>query len=819
MSGAAMNKNVSPDEIQASAPESPPVPILNISNMITVYQAEGKMLNKGYTREGDGVKSFPGTMTREIRVHLRYATNIEELLKALQWSEARTDTCASWSTPRPDLDLSGPIGRAGNLIAGSKAWLPIDLDHLPMVPEQGVDICDLAALDEIVAPLLPKSFHGVDRIIQATPSHGIEGKGVRLRYWFMLSRPIVKREVLELLSGGDLTIGRADKDTLPNIDTSLYDNGKYIYTGPPQLAGLADPMEGAERLLLIKGNQREVSVPQYPRPQTPIPALNANRMDRASVDSAELERVKCALQHLFDEGMIIGDGTYPSWREVAFALLSGFEEDLAHGLFASVSPDLAGKDQKCWTNFVKRHQTRSATESKIGLGTLFKMAGDAGWQDPYPELNTNINNRPLGEMFLNELPTKAETLPSRDGREGLPGGVPDIEAWGPEIFPHIDPVIEFLIDGTFAMGEVSLLGAEGGLGKSTLLTDLGITVATGVARSVHNLPGLTHGVEWLPPAPTALGALVQTFGNVVILAAEDSRLVAQARFFRLDPVGSWRKSPHKLRFVPLPSAGGAQAIVNEKLEVTDWYWNIHKQIVNLKPKLIIVDPLAGFISAEYNADPRGSTKIMDLLSALADDTGAAVIVSHHMRKPSGNSAAGQGRYDLRGSGALVDRARGVFTMSEPEEKMRREIMGKLDLPDEEHAVAIGQVVKSNGLADRNVRVFVRHPTVGLLLPVSQHLRKQEPQKVDLEAALIEGVANAARKGAPMTKTGEKGVYCRRCEMLPVLKNIPRTKMEQLVDTALASGKLVELDRRYGRHRLDVPLARGEGVQASGQPAE
>src|SRR5262249_647253 len=97
-------------------------------------------------------------------------------------------------------------------------------------------------------------------------------------------------------------------------------------------------------------------------------------------------------------------------------------------------------------------------------------------------------------------------------------------------------------------------------------------------------------------------------------------------------------------------------------------------------------------------------------------------------------------------------------------------------------------VKSNGPADRTVRVYFRAPT-GLLVDVSERLRGSGGDREELKEMLMKCIAAAARDGHPFTYRGASGVYQNR-ERLParfhrVGDKTSRARLDELLEGALS----------------------------------
>ena len=221
---------------------------------------------------------------------------------------------------------------------------------------------------------------------------------------------------------------------------------------------------------------------------------------------------------------------------------------------------------------------------------------------------------------------------------------------------------------------VSVLAAMGDTGKGMITLDLALSVATGKPRAVS-----------VSPEPMAFGGGVSAFGTAVVITAEDDEAEVHRRLERLDPERLRLEQPERLIVVPLPNAGGPIPLVasgRDGPEATAHFRNLQDQLAHIDDlKLVVLDPLSSFIHADVNADPAASSFVTGLLAGLATETGAAVIVAHHMRKPQSNrpiTTVEQARDAVRGSSALVDGVRLVYALWPASEEYQGGVFKALD---------------------------------------------------------------------------------------------------------------------------------------------
>ena len=209
--------------------------------------------------------------------------------------------------------------------------------------------------------------------------------------------------------------------------------------------------------------------------------------------------------------------------------------------------------------------------------------------------------------------------------------------------------VAWLVPQLLPLGEVSLLGADGGTGK-------GIWQAQLIA---YVTAGKTSGFFPLPPQQT---------GKVLLLAGEDD--------------------PGKVLKARLLAAG---ADMNRVLVLTaDDYFGKTGQPLTLKdqaladfaakagPLLLIVDPLQSFLPADVEMASRNQMRSALLpLRAIAAKQGCAVLIVMHSNKKQGVS----GRARLADSSDIWDMARSVLMMG------RAKNDGKIYLSHEKNSYA------------------------------------------------------------------------------------------------------------------------------------
>jgi putative DNA primase/helicase len=244
-----------------------------------------------------------------------------------------------------------------------------------------------------------------------------------------------------------------------------------------------------------------------------------------------------------------------------------------------------------------------------------------------------------------------------------------------------------------ALGKVTVLAGEGGLGKSTILCDIAARV--------------TNGSRWPDGTENAF------VGNVIILASEDAaddtlkpRLAAagadMSRVFVVTAVRETESGP--LRSFNL------QADINRLEQKIAEIGNV---------LLVIIDPISSYlgkVDSHKNAEVRS---VLEPLGNLATRTGCAIVCNNHFSKGGGGA---NGR--IIGSVAFVNQARAAFIVAQDAGDPDR----RLFLPSKMNIAVMGE-----GLAYRIGGYLAQ--VDGLEIPTSQVCWESTPVTTTADAAL------------------------------------------------------------------------------------
>ena len=389
-----------------------------------------------------------------------------------------------------------------------------------------------------------------------------------------------------------------------------------------------------------------------------------------------------------------------------------------------------------------------------------------------------------------------------------------------EYFVGSAPEQHFLIGDTIPLGVPVVFAAAGDSGKGMMTLDLAMKVASGASMQ------------------SAFGGLVAEHGDVILITAEDDKDEMHRRISRLDPSKYREHYEHKLRVLPLPNLGGVFPIM-QKFDNTylmgEEFSRIYDQMLEMENlKLIIIDPMASFVHADVNADPAAGAAFMGLLAQMATETGATVMVNHHMAKIRDNepvTTPEQARNLIRGTSAIVDGVRSAFAVWSVDEGTGRQRCRDLQLDYARNAVFDGAVVKSNGPANREIRHFIRNPDTGLLEDRSVDIRSLAMSSAVRERIthVVDFVRMRENDGRAVTQGGTNdGLYNAVHESVltePCVIALKNGGKESTIKGTITQALEMGLIRKYalslgGSEKwlgtMDGPLSRGEYERETGR---
>jgi hypothetical protein len=199
--------------------------------------------------------------------------------------------------------------------------------------------------------------------------------------------------------------------------------------------------------------------------------------------------------------------------------------------------------------------------------------------------------------------------------------------------------VKWLFKDRFALGKLTILDGDPGLGKSTVLVDIAARVSS-------------HGI--MPDGSQGIT------GHVLILSAEDDP--EDTIRPRLELAGANLARCHFLNGVIEPDGEEHLPRIPEDLKA------IEDAIIQTGAKLVIIDPLTAFLGkVDANTD-QSIRQALYRLSKIAARHGCAIICQRHLNKGSSAKAMYRGG----GSIAIIGHARSAFLCAvDPDDDTKR----------------------------------------------------------------------------------------------------------------------------------------------------
>lgn len=285
------------------------------------------------------------------------------------------------------------------------------------------------------------------------------------------------------------------------------------------------------------------------------------------------------------------------------------------------------------------------TQEEVDMARIALYAWDK-FQNKSPE-PWEIRKRELDNSFNSILEREMRQrvdLPTKNREKSQPRSVTPIV----ECFDSIKPEpIQWLWQGRIALGKVSLIVGDPGLGKSLVSTTVAAIVSRGGILPVDNVA-----------APK---------GDVVLLSAEDDP--ADTIRPRLDAANADVQRVHVFKAIRESFEDGKES---QRLPSLQRDLSVIESVLSSLPecKLFIVDPISAYLG---DADSHNNAAIRGLLAPLAEIASRlkiAVVAVSHLNKSVGSSAM----YRTMGSLAFVAAARASYVVTKDNENPQRRLV-------------------------------------------------------------------------------------------------------------------------------------------------
>lgn len=363
--------------------------------------------------------------------------------------------------------------------------------------------------------------------------------------------------------------------------------------------------------------------------------------------------------------------------------------------------------------------------------------------------------------------------------------------WRADRFQGRAPERRWLVEGLIPSGTAGLFAAVGDAGKSMLALKLALQITT-----APTVPAGPVDVA----SPVFFGQPVTARGAAVVLTAEDDADEVHRRLNGLDP--TFARAGRPLYIIPMLATGGARSILVDGPAgpvQTEFWQELRAQLLAIPDlKLVVLDPLSSFVSADINKDNVAGAALMTMLGELATTSGASVMMVHHFAKAVVPTGLSDARTAIRGAGALVDNGRWAVAMWEADQDKAYAVlksMGQPERANQSGVVYFGGLAKGNAPGAKTLRTLVRSMSAGVLEDVTDNLAALVPRSDEVDdlvhRALVQHKMDKPRWSFPLSKNSVERY------IKPVLVqqkiDVSVRQMTAAVERLLARGLIRETD--------------------------
>ncbi len=329
------------------------------------------------------------------------------------------------------------------------------------------------------------------------------------------------------------------------------------------------------------------------------------------------------------------------------------------------------------------------------------------------------------------------------------------------------------------------MAGASGIGKSMLTMELGRAVSSGVS---------------------VCGGLyrVSTPGNVLIINAEDDVEELKRRYWFLHhasvsnsnvielPIDGKDSHPTHvsgdLHFCTLK--GRPASLIDEYGETTETFDQIQNAISQIdKLRLIIFDPMRRLFHGNEDSSDTAA-KFIQIMDELAADTGATVLLVHHLSKASASKGA-LDQYAAKGSGAFTDLVRWQMNIAPPKNLKDTGINdGK------ENQYLEVSVSKNNYGPPQTERLFLKRGDNGVLEYV--HPSGQIDAMEENVCLIMELIKSHAQHGKHFSKTELRN------QKAELSIEMSQQSIRIAIEHAIATGRLKEVPRVGKKAKGKIP---------------
>lgn len=353
------------------------------------------------------------------------------------------------------------------------------------------------------------------------------------------------------------------------------------------------------------------------------------------------------------------------------------------------------------------------------------------------------------------------------------------------------PPRRYLLDKCLPIGKVGLVVGMGGVRKSMLMMQLQIAIATNMALC---------GYWGIGEAGASLG----------LYAEEDEEELHRRLYFATE---DFAPNSRKLinENVYIKSMTGICTQLTEKqhsdaemTEIVDRLILTAKQTPNLK--LIILDPASRFRGGDEN-NSSDATRFVEACELIAKETGATLLIVHHVNKVS-ISSSDTTQAAARGSSALTDGVRWQMNLSVMSEKEARSYEVPMDR--RKHFVKC-TVTKNNYAPPQESEVWLEMQGSHGNLQHRQIFSASQHKIEDIYNKVLKKIKENFNIGIQHSSTG----FCKEYGGKDGIFKIGEKGLRSIINEAIDSGNLVLKPPIKPQKNVTNVLAIPEGLTGSG----
>jgi hypothetical protein len=389
------------------------------------------------------------------------------------------------------------------------------------------------------------------------------------------------------------------------------------------------------------------------------------------------------------------------------------------------------------------HFIRMVREGRMTPEEAWKAACEwntATLVPPWPE--ERLRND-FERLVRNDVEARGPFIPVQPvAQETVPEGF-SVQAWRSDRFAGDAPERVWVVEGLIPAGTAGVFAAVGDAGKSMMALKLALQITTA--------PPPTPAILDVG-SPRFFGQPITARGAAVVLTAEDDAAEVHRRLNGLDAGHARKERP--LFVVPMLATGGARSILVDGPAgpvQTDFWRELRSQLLAVPDlRLVVLDPLSSFVSADINKDNVAGAALMTMLGELATTSGAAVMLVHHFAKAMVPTDLSDARSAIRGAGALVDNGRWALAMWEADQDKAYAALKALGQPErskQSGLVYLGGLAKGNAPGAKTLRTLVRSSASGVLEDMTDQIIASAPRHDEVDDVVYK-VLRAHKENKP-----------------------------------------------------------------------